>query len=261
MKKRKIKMLLITSTMIGLTGIVFGSSLTTSYKVNGWHHYYDDNNDDYTPGYNFSENPISQPNKENHPYTMYHYDYFVFGNEPSSVSTSTFDKSHEHTFVWVDDNENTVTDCTQKTTKHLRCLECGYSFPRGIVSNNETGHFYNESSWVIDKEPTCYSTGVKHQVCRICGKGIRNEGTIIPKLKHEYVKATKDFNGGVKEKATCTHNEICYQKCEKCGAIDKTKFNEVLGTKLPHKFVHGRCVYCGAKTETVWEFLKSWFQF
>ena len=198
--------------------------------------------------------------EENHPYNTYSYSTHwvdnANGSARPSVTQNINNHSHAHQFVWADDNGNEVVDCETTTTKHLRCKQCGYEFPRGIVSKEALGHKYDDASWVIDKEPTCTETGSKHQVCRICGHG--ENYTEIPKLEHEYETATLRNNGGLKTEATCTSNAVYYQKCKYCGEVDEEHFNEVPNTKLEHKYDKNHtCIHCGKHVDTIWEQFKK----
>ena len=203
-------------------------------------------------------------NDTNHPYTIYSYTTTGGGNANGSyvpgTSVSRTSQSHEHELVWVDDNGNVVTDCTTSTTKHLACKTCNYRFAHGVAAYAAIGHQYNESSWVIDKEPTCTETGMKHQVCRVCGGGETNY-TEIPKLEHEYKKATATENGGIKSLATCSSNAVYYQVCAHCGEVSHEHYNEIEGTMLKHNYVRGTCTDCGKHCSDIWQNLRSWLRF
>ncbi len=203
-------------------------------------------------------------------YTNYNYDFPTASSWNSSVGTSTKSPKqsinaatstgkHVHTYIWVDEDGNAIVNCETSTTKRQICSQCGYEKTNHVTSQAATGHYYDESSWVIDKEPTCTSTGTKHRKCRICGKvDTSSYNTTVAKLAHEYKEATLSSNGGLKEVATCTSNAVYYQKCSKCGEVDKTKYNEVEGTKTNHIFVNGECTECGQKTSDIWETVKSY---
>ena len=80
------------------------------------------------------------------------------------VVNAAFTHTHEaDTSKWEYDEDNHWNPCTDPNcTEHL----------------NKAAHSFE---WVIDKEPTVSETGLKHEVCSVCGK-TRSEGTVIDKL-------------------------------------------------------------------------------
>lgn len=103
--------------------------------------------------------------------------------------------------------------------------------------------------WVVDKEATQTSTGLKHERCSLCGN-TRNENTVIPVVQHthslEYVAAVA---------ATCTQNgNLAYWFCSSCDKyysdINATKeifLGETIIWPTGHSYQNGVCLKCGNK--------------
>lgn len=83
------------------------------------------------------------------------------GNTPDQASDVTYIKaiwikndSHQHTWfkAWSSDNDN-----------HWHDSSCGHD-----IKKDQAPH--TPSDWVIDKQPTSSSEGLKHKECTVCGK-------------------------------------------------------------------------------------------
>ena len=81
--------------------------------------------------------------------------------------------------------------CTTKGhTEYDTCSRCDYSNYEEIPS---LGHKY--SDWIIDKDPTCLTAGIKHKECTVCHETLETE--TIEKLGHNYIDG-KCTNCGTK---------------------------------------------------------------
>ena len=69
----------------------------------------------------------------------------------------------------------------------------------------------HEWEWVVDTEPTCGKTGLKHERCVNCGD-TRNETSIDATGKHTWEWV-------VDEEATCGKAGVKHQKCKDCDAV------------------------------------------
>ena len=186
----------------------------------------------------------------------------------NSGCTSVKDKT-SHTFgAWVVDKAPT---CTATGTRHHDCTVCGktvsetmstvstaHNYASGWTSDSthhwhkcqnsgctsvkdKTSHTFG--AWVVDKAPTCTSTGTRHRECTVCGKTASES---IASLGHNYASAwTSDGenhwhecqNSGctsVKDKAPHTYSSVysadatyIYRACTEkgCTATSKTAHN------------------------------------
>ena len=108
---------------------------------------------------------------------------------------------------------------------------------------DETREITHDYEWVIDLQPTLDTTGLKHEVCTICGD-IRNEGTIIDKLTCEHALTKTEAVA-----ATClkTGNKA-YYTCSKCGKVYsnaegtlETTVAECITAIAPHSWKDATC--------------------
>ncbi len=113
---------------------------------------------------------------------------------------------------WDDGTYLTNATCTGEGVMEYRCVRCGYHRLEGdavaghipgaaatctenqvctvcgAILNTATGH--KESDWIIDKQPTLYSSGSKHKECLNCG-----ETMMTAKIEKLYNQATTDMRG------------------------------------------------------------------
>ena len=98
----------------------------------------------------------------------------------------------------------------------------------------ESSHTHNWE-WVIDKNPTCIQSGLKHEACATPGCfATQNETVIQPNGEHiwEWVIDTE---------ATCKQEGKKHEECE-CGATQSE--NEVIPMLTEHVYENGACKYC-----------------
>lgn len=69
-----------------------------------------------------------------------------------------------------------VADCTHEGSKEVTCTLCGEVMKKTIPAN---GH--SDGDWVYDVRPTIRTTGLKHQLCSVCKKTIKND-VVVPKV-------------------------------------------------------------------------------
>lgn len=92
---------------------------------------------------------------------------------------------------------------------------------------------HEESDWIIDVQPTCQKTGLKHTVCINCYRKL--EEKVIEKLDHALIR----HEG---KEVTCT--EAGYQTYDTCENCDYTTFKEI--EAKGHTLIHheGKEVTC-----------------
>ena len=103
--------------------------------------------------------------------------------------------------------------------------------------------------WIVDKEATQTSTGLKHESCSLCGD-TRNENTVIPVAQH-----THSLKYVLEMAETCTQNgNLEYWFCSTCGKyysdINATKeisLGETIIWPTGHSYQNGVCSKCGNK--------------
>ena len=99
-------------------------------------------------------------------------------------------QGHNYSKNWSSDAEN-----------HWHACDCG----------SKTDVAAHDFQWVIDREPTEESTGMKHEECTVCQYA--KEGVEIPKLDHTHNMIHHDA-----VPATCTNDgTVEYWHCTKCG--------------------------------------------
>lgn len=172
----------------------------------------------------------------------------------------------------------TLTNAKQPT-----CTENGYSGDtlctdcnRVIKTGSKLDKAHTFGEWVVSKAPTCQKEGSGTHTCTLCG---HTESGKIPKTEHTWdagtvtlqpgceTTGTKTYactvsgcNGSKTEElpatghtadnytsngdATCQQDGTESAVCTLCGKTD-TRTEE--GSKLPHDFANGTCIYCGAK--------------
>ena len=86
------------------------------------------------------------------------------------------------------DYEKQVTEptCTEMGYTTYTCTRCGDSYKDDYIK--ATGH--KESDWIIDKQPTTDSDGIKHKECTVCGEKLDEQ--VVEKL---YNQGTTDSKG------------------------------------------------------------------
>ena len=88
-------------------------------------------------------------------------------------------------------------------------------------------------SWIIDVQPTCTVDGIKHQVCSVCNKTIKNESIgAIGHTEGEWV---------IKFELTCTTEGSKHQICFGCGIALSSQSIEAIG----HSYAGNMCTVCG----------------
>jgi len=107
-----------------------------------------------------------------------------------------------HNYEWVVDTEPT---CGTAGSKHEECTTCGAIRNENTVIEPTGEHVYDNAcdidcnvcddlrdvndhnyEWVVDLEPTCGVSGIKHQECTICGDKQNTNTAIAPTEKHIY---------------------------------------------------------------------------
>ena len=94
-----------------------------------------------------------------------------------------------------------------------------------LLCSCSIGCNHEDSSWFIDKEPTCIDAGHRYYTCNICGE--RLYGEKIDALGHvpgEWI---------IDKEPTCTEDGHKYQSCVECGSI----FVESNIEKLGHSYI------------------------
>ncbi len=117
----------------------------------------------------------------------------IMGNSFVSVGNSAFYKCTSLTDVWYEGESQTAISIENgnsyltSATWHYNCCMVSKDYVHTYTNACDTDCDYCEKTtrvaphnceWVIDVEPTCSATGVKHEVCTICGV-VRNENTIV----------------------------------------------------------------------------------
>lgn len=113
--------------------------------------------------------------------------------------------------------EATCTDEGLEVTVTV-CKDCGTEMDRSTRAIPAKGHKF---TWIVDKEPTCTSTGYRRHVCSVCSLEEKSE-----------VLAMKDHTPGNWEAgkaATCTEKGTQVRKCTVCGATVETRNTDALG--------------------------------
>ena len=144
----------------------------------------------------------------------------VCGKELSRVPTTVDATGHDY--------DETVTDptCEEKGYTTYTC-ECGHSYTANEVA--ALGHAWGE--WIVDKEATEETDGLKHRTCGTCEKV---EEVVIPSLEH-----THNYSEVVTD-PTCTEAGYTTYTCN-CGhsytgnetsALGHTEGDEVVENKV-----------------------------
>jgi len=92
------------------------------------------------------------------------------------------------------------------------------------------GHIYGE--WIVDKESTCFDSGLKHQKCKYCDN-----------IQTEVIQAKNHSNQEwiIVEEPTCTSMGKQELTCKDCGSILETQSID----KIEHSFEGDICSVCG----------------
>lgn len=129
----------------------------------------------------------------------------------NTVITST----GEHTYSAVVTNPT----CTSKGYTTYTCSGCGTSYV-----DDETDTTAHSWGWIIDKEPTCGATGLKHEKCANCN-ATQSEDTIIEATGNHTWKWIED------KTPTCGEVGYKHQECIDCNAIQNNN-TEISATGL-----------------------------
>jgi len=163
--------------------------------------------------------------------TCYNGAKHIFDNgDDIECNTCGYKKCYPHTFEWVIDKAAT---CKDEGIKHEECTNCHTKQNENTVIYRTDDHSYDNDcdalcnvcggeryvshcyEWVIDKDATCFSEGIKHEECYYCGDK-RSENTVVPKYEYH------DYEWVVDKKATCLEEGIEHEECSFC----HTKRNE-----------------------------------
>lgn len=85
-------------------------------------------------------------------------------------------KEHEYERILVEPT------CEEKGYTIYKCILCDYTYKDKYTK--ALGH--KETDWIIDKNPTCQTEGMKHTECERCKKDVVQQVTML-KLDHDYV--------------------------------------------------------------------------
>ena len=72
----------------------------------------------------------------------------------------------------------------------------------------DTPHVHTPGEWIIDRKPSCTTSGLKHTACTGCGEHLEN--IYVPALGHSYKSV-------VTRAVTCTTPGITTHTCQTCG--------------------------------------------
>ena len=142
-----------------------------------------------------------------------------------------FNKGHVHTVEIVPAIEPTCT--SDGWTEGKRCSDCGET----VVSQEwiaSLGHISED--WVVEREPTCYSSGYRYAVCTRCNQTVSE---YIDTLNHSWGEWTNI------QESTCTQDGINMAICSACNYISYSYYR----THYGHNFVNDTCTNCGAGIE------------
>ena len=76
-----------------------------------------------------------------------------------------------------------------------------------VLGGGGDGHIHTPGEWIVDREPTCTTSGSKHTECTECGRQLEN--IYIPALNHNYQSV-------VTREATCTEPGVVTHTCTRC---------------------------------------------
>ena len=163
-----------------------------------------------------------------------------------SVVISGVSAGHIHNYaVLVKEEPNCVT---QGAIVYV-CSSCGDSYTQTV---DALGHNY-ESTWRVDKEPSCFEEGVKSRHCTRCNAV--TDTININKTNHAFVNTV--------HKPTCTEYGYTERVCKNCGSVVPTDYVKPKGHTLSIWIVdkeptcvdsglrHRYCTVCGETTEQV----------
>ena len=130
--------------------------------------------------------------------------------------------SYADTFVdALGHTEETIPDTAPTCTKTglsegKKCSVCGeiITAQRVIPAKGHTS-----GAWIIDQDSTCTASGVKHQLCLVCGETIITEQ--IPAKGHKYVVAVTA--------PTCMTDGFTTHTCSTCGNSYADAYVDALG--------------------------------
>ena len=141
---------------------------------------------------------------------------------------------------------NALVICTTPDGKYGKC--------NVVVNDNECVHV--EGQWIIDKNPTCSTNGVKHTECTLC-KQVMNVETTDRTNSHT--------PGAWQEivKATCSSQGVKYRECTSCKALIDKQVIQATGNHTPDSrwivdtpatcgqngVQHKECTKCHSKVE------------
>ncbi len=135
------------------------------------------------------------------------------------VKTLVEDPAKGHSFG--DYQISQESTCEANGLKYRECENCGEIEYEQVLSS---GHQFDTTTYVTDKNPTCTEEGTQSYHCTVCGMIQPGSQITIQKLDH-----TPDT---FEEPATCTNDGQTVTFCTVC--------KEVIGTepieKLPHQF-------------------------
>ena len=147
--------------------------------------------------------------------------------------------SHEFTYSSV------APTCTEYGYRLRKCSNCGLEVKDQL--QNPSGH--TRGLWVVDKEATCTSTGVRSVSCTVCGAVLEQKP--IPAAEHQYREQTVA--------PTCSQSGYTLRTCSVCGAQTKANSVKALGhsyseTVIPPTceekgYTLRTCIRCGTQTK------------
>lgn len=152
--------------------------------------------------------------------------YVEYGYSMNGLSYSL--KANEGESYYTYNPDYTWIDCTYSAKNNL--LIKAYAVSDDVEC---TEHTYGE--WIIDKEATCTSTGLKHRVCSKCN---HEDSAEIEKTAHKYVTSVIS--------PTYTSDGYTLHKCSVCG----TSYKDTVISKLVLSTV-GNVRKVSATTNTV----------
>ncbi|MCR5041962.1 MAG: hypothetical protein K6C36_07705 [Clostridia bacterium] len=144
---------------------------------------------------------------------------------------------HEHVYDETDWTDNVFADCgNDGSVGYFTCRTCGARIDtEGNVLTDEdirvpaTGDHSWE--WVEDQAAGCYTDGVQHEYCSVCGH-VQSENTPIP-AAHEF----EEWVDAVP--ATCgSDGTLGYQRCTVCGDYFDEEENKLDSIVDPATGVH-----------------------
>lgn len=167
--------------------------------------------------------------------------YGVWECDVCGEKTTNYPELAAHDYSVKSDKPVKAATCGKNAVYRYTCSRCD-AFIEKEERFTALEHQYET---IIDKQPTCTQTGLKHDECKFCGD--KKDAVEIAALGHDLV-----VDGDKSVAATCGAEGKEYKKCSRCDYFEETVVpatgKHEYTEELTDKYVAPTCETAGSKT-------------